>query len=145
MRSARRRDSSIIWPGFVDAVTTLLMVLMFVLTIFTIMQSVLRDQITTQDTELDALTVQVADLARPLGWTRAATDLEGQVAALRTGLAAAEAEGERQGALIASLTSDLAAREAELADATGRITDFEAQVAALLLERDSAAGRGGSA
>ena len=27
MRSARRRDSSIIWPGFVDAVTTLLMAL----------------------------------------------------------------------------------------------------------------------
>ena len=38
---ARRRDSSLIWPGFVDAVTTLLMVLMFVLTIFTVMQSVL--------------------------------------------------------------------------------------------------------
>jgi chemotaxis protein MotB len=142
MRSARRRDSSIIWPGFVDAVTTLLMVLMFVLTIFTIMQSVLRDQITTQDTELDALTAQVADLASALGLERArATDLEGQIATLRTGLAAAQAEGERQGALIASLTSDLAAREAELAEATGRITDFEAQVAALLLERDSARGQ----
>ena len=71
MRSARRRDSSIIWPGFVDAVTTLLMVLMFVLTIFTVMQSVLRDQITTQDTELDALTAQVADLANALGLERA--------------------------------------------------------------------------
>jgi chemotaxis protein MotB len=142
MRNARRRDSSIIWPGFVDAVTTLLMVLMFVLTIFTIMQSVLRDQITTQDTELDALTVQVADLAAALGLERArATDLEGQIAALQTGLAAAQAEGERQGALIATLTSDLAAREADLAAATGRITDFEAQVAALLLERDSALGQ----
>ena len=51
----RRRDQSLIWPGFVDAVTTLLMVLMFVLTIFTVMQSVLRDTITTQDTELNAL------------------------------------------------------------------------------------------
>jgi chemotaxis protein MotB len=139
MRSARRRDSSIIWPGFVDAVTTLLMVLMFVLTIFTVMQSVLRDQITTQDTELDALTAQVADLANALGLERArATDLEGEIATLRSGLAAAQAEGDRQGALIASLTSDLAAREADLATATSRITDFEAQVAALLLERDTA-------
>ena len=37
MALSRRRDSSLIWPGFVDAVTTLLMVLMFVLTIFTVM------------------------------------------------------------------------------------------------------------
>ncbi len=141
MRSARRRDSSIIWPGFVDAVTTLLMVLMFVLTIFTVMQSVLRDQITTQDTELDALTAQVADLAAALGLERVrATDLEGQISVLQTGLAAARAEGERQGALIASLSTDLAAREADLAAASGRITDFEAQVAALLLQRDSARG-----
>ena len=63
----RRRDSSLIWPGFVDAVTTLLMVLMFVLTIFTVMQSVLRDEITSQDTELDALTSQVAQLADGAG------------------------------------------------------------------------------
>ena len=45
---SRRRDASMIWPGFVDAVTTLLMVMMFVLTIFTVMQVVLRDTITTQ-------------------------------------------------------------------------------------------------
>ena len=63
---SRRRDSSMIWPGFVDAVTTLLMVLMFVLTIFTIMQSILREQITTQDSELSDLTAQVADLADAL-------------------------------------------------------------------------------
>ncbi|MBA3911309.1 MAG: flagellar motor protein [Rhodobacter sp.] len=141
MRSARRRDSSIIWPGFVDAVTTLLMVLMFVLTIFTVMQSVLRDQINSQDTELDALTAQVADLADALGLERVrATDLQSEIVALRAGLAAAQAEGDRQGALIASLSGDLAAREADLAAASSRITDFEAQVAALLVERDAARG-----
>ena len=66
----RRRDSSMIWPGFVDAVTTLLMVLMFVLTIFTVMQSVLRETITTQTTELDSLTAQLSDLADALGLER---------------------------------------------------------------------------
>ncbi|OYX23600.1 MAG: flagellar motor protein [Rhodobacterales bacterium 32-66-7] len=142
MASSRRRDSSLIWPGFVDAVTTLLMVLMFVLTIFTIMQSVLRDQITTQDSELDALTLQVADLADALGLERArATELEADIGALRLSLAAAEAEGEAQATLIATLTTDLAAREAELADAASRITGFEAQVAALLLARDRAVGQ----
>ncbi|HEY6918936.1 MAG TPA: peptidoglycan -binding protein, partial [Tabrizicola sp.] len=138
---SRRRDSSLIWPGFVDAVTTLLMVLMFVLTIFTVMQSVLRDTITTQGTELDALTSQVAQLADALGLEKAkATNLESRVAELQAGLAAARAEGDRQAGLIATLTADLTAREGELAAAKTRITDFEAQVAALLVERDKARG-----
>ena len=130
-----------IWPGFVDAVTTLLMVLMFVLTIFTVMQSVLRDTITTQDTELTSLTAQVAQLADALGLEQAkATGLEAKVAELQAGLSSALAEGERQAGLVASLTSDLTAREGELTAARSRITDFEAQVAALLVERDKARG-----
>ena len=141
-RLSKRRDSSMIWPGFVDAVTTLLMVLMFVLTIFTIMQSVLRDQITTQGTELSALNSQVAQLAKALGLERTrATGLEGEVGRLQAGLAAATAEGERQGALIASLTGQLGARQAELTAAQGKITSFEAQVATLLAERDAARGQ----
>lgn len=141
MAGSRRRDSSLIWPGFVDAVTTLLMVLMFVLTIFTIMQAVLRDELTTQGTELDELTAQVADLAGALGLERArASGLEADIAALRSSLAAAQAEGARQAGLVATLTADLATREGELAAAAARITDFEAQVAALILERDLARG-----
>jgi chemotaxis protein MotB len=141
MARSQRRDSSLIWPGFVDAVTTLLMVLMFVLTIFTIMQSVLRDEITTQDTELDELSAQVADLAGALGLERTrAANLESDIANLRAGLAAAQAEGEEKAGIIATLTADLAAREGELDAAASRITDFEAQVAALLVERDTARG-----
>jgi chemotaxis protein MotB len=141
MARSPRRDSSLIWPGFVDAVTTLLMVLMFVLTIFTIMQSVLRNEITTQDTELDELTAQVADLAGALGLERTrATNLEADIANLRAGLAAAQAEGAEKASVIAALTADLAAREGELTAATSRITGFEAQVAALILERDTARG-----
>ena len=92
-----RRDSAMIWPGFVDAVTTLLMVMMFVLTIFTVMQVVLRDTITTQSNELDELTGQIAQLADALGLERAkVSDLQGQVGSLTSSLAAAEAEGARQ-------------------------------------------------
>ena len=80
MGLSRRRESSNIWAGFVDAVTTLLMVLMFVLTIFTVMQSVLRDTITTQSTQLDQLGAQVAQLADALGLQKAkSTELLQQV------------------------------------------------------------------
>ena len=74
MGLSRRRDASMIWPGFVDAVTTLLMVMMFVLTIFTVMQSVLRETITAQGNELDELNSQVAQLATALGLERARAD-----------------------------------------------------------------------
>lgn len=142
MALSRRRDNSMIWPGFVDAVTVLLMVLMFVLTIFTVMQSVLRDEITTQDTELDALAAQVAGLADALGLERQKVNsLEADIGGLRASLASAEAQGTRQATLIATLQGQLTAREAALTEAQGRITSFEAQVASLLADRDAARGQ----
>lgn len=128
MALGKRRDSSMIWPGFVDAVTTILMVLMFVLTIFTVMQSVLRDTITTQDTELSSLTDQLSGLADALGLEQKRTrDLQAEVG--------------QQSTLIATLTGQIAAREGELAAASAKITSFEAQVAGLLADRDTARGK----
>ena len=43
VRASRRHAPT--WPGFVDAMTGLLLDLMFVLTIFTVVQFTLRDQI----------------------------------------------------------------------------------------------------
>ncbi|PTE13934.1 peptidoglycan -binding protein [Pseudogemmobacter blasticus] len=139
MGLSRRRDSNMIWPGFVDAVTTLLMVMMFVLTIFTLMQAVLRDTITTKDNELSALNEQVAALSQALGLERnRASDLEAQVGRLTTSLAEAEAAAVRQDGVIAGLRADLATRSSELSAAAARITAFEAEVAALVADRDKA-------
>ncbi len=136
------RPESPIWPGFVDAMTSLLMVLMFVLTVFVLVQSVLRETITDQGNELDSLTGQIASLADALGLERQrAAGLETEVGRLGSELTAAEAEGEAQSALIATLRGQLSAREGELAQATARITSFEAQVASLLSERDAARGQ----
>jgi chemotaxis protein MotB len=139
------RAESPIWPGFVDAMTSLLMVLMFVLTVFVLVQSVLRETITTQGSELDALAEQVAGLADALGLERQRADqLQTEVGRLGSDLTAAQAEGEQQSALIATLTGQLTARQGELAAATARITSFEAQVATLLAERDQARGQAGA-
>lgn len=140
-RRGSSRSNDMAWPGFVDAVTTLLMVLMFVLTIFTVMQSVLRDTITTQGNELDALTAQVAGLADALGLERQRVEgLQSEIGTLRSSLGAAQARGEAQAAEIATLSATLSTREDELATAQGRIASFEAQVASLIAERDSARG-----
>ena len=50
-RRSVQRVSGNIWPGFVDAMTGLLLVLMFVLTIFMVVQFVLRETISGQESE----------------------------------------------------------------------------------------------
>lgn len=143
-RTGNRRDvSGAIWPGFVDAMTALLLVLFFVLSIFMIVQFVLRDTITTQDTELEGLSAEVAALANALGLSRARVSaLEGQVGALSEDLDQSRALAAAQLAQINTLTRDLGAREAALDAAQARITDFEAQVAALIAARDTALAEG---
>ena len=55
LRRSGSRFTTNIWPGFVDAMTALLLVLMFVLSIFMVIQSVFREKITGQETELSKL------------------------------------------------------------------------------------------
>ncbi len=127
-RRTGARFQASIWPGFVDAMTGLLLVLMFVLTIFMVVQFVLTEQISGQETELDELSSEVAALAQALGLERRATaDLESQAA--------------QQNALIATLQAARAEQAEALAEAQTQITSFEAQVAGLIADRDRALGQ----
>ncbi|MFN3524563.1 MAG: peptidoglycan -binding protein [Paracoccus sp. (in: a-proteobacteria)] len=148
--SSAQRFSSTIWPGFVDAMTALLMVLMFVLTIFMVVQSVLREQITTQDDTISDQGVTISRQERQL------QDLGRQVAALGDALTVSEtreaalardleAEAERardletearaRAAQITRLNTQLETQQGELAETRTRLTDFEAEVATLLAAR----------
>jgi chemotaxis protein MotB len=141
-RSGQRFQASI-WPGFVDAMTALLLVLMFVLTIFMVIQFFLRETISGQATELDDLNAQIVSLADSLGLERQrATALEQDVARLDSTLEQARKESDTQLALIATLTSQRDAQAAELEQQRASITSFEAQVATLLAERDAARNEG---
>lgn len=138
-RRTGARFQASIWPGFVDAMTGLLLVLMFVLTIFMIVQFVLTERISGQETELDALSGEVAALARALGLEeRANSELETRLGELDASLSAARNRAAEQAALIASLTATRDAQAADLAQAATQITSFEAQVAALIADRDAA-------
>lgn len=69
------------WPGYVDALSTLLMVLIFVLLVFVLAQGFLSVALSTRDRALDRLNRQVAELADMLALER------GQAEALRATLA----------------------------------------------------------
>ena len=140
-RRTGQRFQASIWPGFVDAMTGLLLVLMFVLTIFMVVQFVLRETISGQETELDALGAEVAALAQALGLEqRRSADLTTRLGELDATLGDARAQIYQQEALILSLRGERDAGLAALEAAQTRITSFEAQVAALLSERDAALG-----
>ncbi|MEE2943756.1 MAG: peptidoglycan -binding protein [Pseudomonadota bacterium] len=140
-RRTGQRFQASIWPGFVDAMTGLLLVLMFVLTIFMVVQFVLRETISGQESKLDELSLEVAALAQALGLEQDRGDaLENQVGNLRATLSNAETFAEQQAALIATLTQQRDLTAAALETARTQITSFEAQVAALISERDSVAG-----
>ncbi len=131
-RRSSNRFQNAIWPGFVDAMTGLLLVLMFVLTIFMVIQFVLRQQITGQETELDTLGREVAALTATLGLERDTN------AALTADLDNANAEAARQAGRIAALIAERETQDQALAQAQSQITEFEAQVAGLLSERSEA-------
>ncbi len=135
-RGNRRSTADTIWPGFVDAMTTMLLVVMFLLTIFTVVQAVLREKITSQDGELNQLTLEIASLADALGMERVrAADLEGRVSQLSNDLTAAQSDGAEKAFIIASLSATLAVSEDDLTQASMRIASFEEQVATLLASR----------
>ena len=67
IRRSGARFSANIWPGFVDAMTAILLVLMFVLSIFMIVQSILRDTITGQNSELVFLNTELNQVKNDLG------------------------------------------------------------------------------
>ncbi|MBT7266193.1 MAG: peptidoglycan-binding protein, partial [Rhodospirillaceae bacterium] len=79
--SRRNQHRTDIWPGFVDALATLLMVIIFLLMIFVIAQFFLSETLTSRDQALDRLRGQVSELADLLNLERKAN------ATLRTNMA----------------------------------------------------------
>ncbi|MFO7761247.1 MAG: OmpA family protein [Thermodesulfobacteriota bacterium] len=58
------------WPGFVDVLSALLMVVIFVLLIFTFSQSLLSNILSKQQSELGSLHKKIAEISRELGLER---------------------------------------------------------------------------
>src|SRR5918992_3632484 len=107
------------WPGFVDALSTLVLAIVFMLSVFVLAQFFLSQEITGKDTALQRLNRQVAELTDLLALERSAKkNIEDNAALLQSSLRALEAERARlQSAVEASAASGSAAtaRTSELA------------------------------
>jgi len=92
----RRERGVDYWPGFVDALSTLLLGIIFLLSIFSVVQFYLSQEISGKDTALQRLNAQIAQLTDLLSLEKTGrSNLEQLLANVRSNLAATEAERDR--------------------------------------------------
>ncbi|MBO3761882.1 peptidoglycan -binding protein [Ciceribacter sp. L1K22] len=132
----RRRDRGVdYWPGFVDALSTLLLAIMFLLTVFVVAQFILSREITGKDEVLNRLNNQIAELTELLALEKGnKQDLEDSLAALQSSLAASEGERSRLQELLSSGAGAADAANAQVGALTDQL-DEERQVSARALNQ----------
>src|SRR6202008_1294246 len=106
------------WPGFVDALSTLVLSIVFLLSVFLVVQFFLSQEVTGKDKALDELNAKIAQLNDLLSLEKLSKlNLDDQGAQLRAGLASAEGERDRVKGLyegLAGAGSDAQGRANEL-------------------------------
>ncbi|MPT23559.1 MAG: peptidoglycan-binding protein, partial [Starkeya sp.] len=124
-RSRRGERHIDYWPGFVDALSTLLLVFVFLLSVFVLAQFVLTQEIGSKDDAMARLQAQIRELTELLALERANdAEAESQVGALRASLLRLEQERDvlRDAAAAVASPEEIASaqsRTAELARQLG--------------------------
>jgi chemotaxis protein MotB len=120
---SRRGDSGMnYWPGFVDALSTLILGIIFLLTVFVVVQFYLQQEVAGKDTALTQLNAQIAQLTDLLSMEKSGkVNLEDQLAQLRASLSGAESERDR-------LKSQVEGAGAGAAAAQGRVSELSGQL-----------------
>lgn len=127
-RANRRQRGVDYWPGFVDALSTLLLAIMFLLSVFVLAQFLLSQEITGKDQVLNRLNSQINELTQLLSLERSnRQDLEDSLAGLQASLSSAEAEKSRLAALLERGAGAGAAADARIAAVEGAL-DTEKQI-----------------
>lgn len=120
-RSGSRRPVDY-WPGFVDALSTLLLAIMFLLSVFVIAQFLLSRELSGQDTVLQQLNSQIAELNQLLALERSSSsDFQDEIAALQASLQSAENERSRLQSALDSGAGGAAAADARIGDLQGQV------------------------
>jgi chemotaxis protein MotB len=134
------------WPAFVDVLTNLLLVFIFLLSLFALVQFLLSREITGKDTVLQRLNAQIAELTEMLALEKAGkADLSDNLATLTASLSTAENERDRlksqldseatasqsAGSQVAALTSQLDSEQQVSQRALSQVELLNQQIAAL--------------
>ncbi len=145
----RRRAPFDIWPGFVDALATLLILIIFLLMIFMVAQFYLNEVLSGRDKALDRLNSQITELADMLSLERTVTeDLRHSLTQLSSELQSSVelrdhlgerllstvSERDTLAATLARLQAELAGTEEKATELAQDLTAREDRLAALMAE-----------
>jgi chemotaxis protein MotB len=135
----RTRGAFDYWPGFVDALSTLLIVIIFLILVFVLAQFYLGQALSGRDAALKRLTDQVSQLADMLSLERASNaELRLNIGQLTSDLqASASARDDAMGRL-AGLVAERDAINARLNEATARLAQTEAGTGRVARELEDA-------
>ena len=130
LRSIRHRlnESTNIWPGFVDVLATLLIVIIFILMIFTVSQIYLSDAISGRDKALENLRKQINELSKIL-----VIESKEKQQALKN-LSTTESQLQTEKELKLELESEIAEKKATISTQSINISLLSDQIADLLVE-----------
>ncbi|PJK28872.1 peptidoglycan -binding protein [Minwuia thermotolerans] len=148
LRGGRSRNEANIWPGFVDALATVLLAMIFLLSVFVLAQFFLSQAISGRDEELMRLSEEIATLQSILSSERRANeDLRRNVSQLSAALSSSTAERDELALQIATLRERAEQAEGELerlqnfteadrAELEAQLAELRAREAALARLRD---------
>jgi chemotaxis protein MotB len=129
-RNRRSQRTVDYWPGFVDALSTLLLAIMFLLTVFVLAQFFLSREISGKDDVLNRLTSQINELTQLLALEKSGKqDIEDALANLQASLAQSESDRTRLQQLLDSGAGVSSAANARATTLEGEL-DAEKQVSA---------------
>lgn len=132
-RARRSEQGMNYWPGFVDALSTLILAIIFILSIFVVIQFFLSQEMTGKDTALARLNAQIAQLNDLLSLEKMEKiSVEDNLSSLRANLTSAERERDRIKGLYEGLSPSSAAAETKVGTLSAAL-DNEKRTAARAL------------
>ena len=125
----RQRSTLDIWPGFVDALSALLIIIIFLLMVFTLAQFFLSEMLSGRNQALERLNRQVAELGEILLLERSANArLRGEVSQLSADLSASTATREGLSSQLSELLPQRDALESMLTDRTRELGNLQGKL-----------------
>jgi len=132
-RTRRSESGMNYWPGFVDALSTLILGIIFLLTVFVVVQFYLQQEVAGKDTALTRLNAQIAQLTDLLSMEKMGkADLEDQIAQLRASLSGAESDRDKYKGIAEGAGAGAASAQGQVGALSGQL-DSEKKISARAL------------
>jgi chemotaxis protein MotB len=119
----RRGESGMnYWPGFVDALSTLILSIIFLLSVFVVVQFYLQQEVQGKNTALQRLNTQIAQLTDLLSMEKAGkANLEKQLGSLQASLASTQSDRDKYKGLYGGAAANAAAAQGKVSELSGQL------------------------